>query len=259
MTGVNTLFNALLNNKEFQQLDFSSLHLSAGGGMPVQQAVAERWVKLTGQYLLEGYGLTECAPLVSVNPHDIDYHSGSIGLPVPSTEVKLVDDDDNEVPPGEPGELCVKGPQVMLGYWQRPDATDEIVKDGWLHTGDIAVMDDEGFLRIVDRKKDMILVSGFNVYPNEIEDVVMQHPGVQEVAAVGVPSGSSGEAVKIFVVKKDASLTDEALITFCRRHLTGYKVPKLVEFRDELPKSNVGKILRRELRDEARAKVDNKG
>ena len=258
MTGVNTLFNALLNNKEFQQLDFSTLHLSAGGGMPVQQAVAERWVKLTGQYLLEGYGLTECAPLVSVNPHDIDYHSGSIGLPVPSTEAKLVDDNDNEVAPGEPGELCVKGPQVMLGYWQRPDATDEIIKDGWLHTGDIAVMDDEGFLRIVDRKKDMILVSGFNVYPNEIEDVVMQHSGVLEVAAVGVPSGSSGEAVKIFVVKKDPSLTEEALVTFCRRQLTGYKVPKLVEFRDELPKSNVGKILRRELRDEARGKVDNK-
>ncbi|HBW42737.1 MAG TPA: long-chain-fatty-acid--CoA ligase FadD [Leclercia adecarboxylata] len=258
MTGVNTLFNALLNNKEFQQLDFSTLHLSAGGGMPVQQAVAERWVKLTGQYLLEGYGLTECAPLVSVNPHDIDYHSGSIGLPVPSTEAKLVDDEDNEVPHGEPGELCVKGPQVMLGYWQRPDATDEIIKDGWLHTGDIAVMDDEGFLRIVDRKKDMILVSGFNVYPNEIEDVVMQHNGVLEVAAVGVPAGSSGETVKIFVVKKDPDLSEEALITFCRRQLTGYKVPKLVEFRDELPKSNVGKILRRELRDEARAKVDNK-
>ena len=258
ITGVNTLFNALLNNKEFQQLDFSSLHLSAGGGMPVQQVVAERWVKLTGQYLLEGYGLTECAPLVSVNPYDIDYHSGSIGLPVPSTEAKLVDDDDNEVPPGQPGELCVKGPQVMLGYWQRPDATDEIIKNGWLHTGDIAVMDEEGFLRIVDRKKDMILVSGFNVYPNEIEDVVMQHPGVQEVAAVGVPSGSSGEAVKIFVVKKDPSLTEESLVTFCRRQLTGYKVPKLVEFRDELPKSNVGKILRRELRDEARGKVDNK-
>ena len=252
------LFNALLNNKEFQQLDFSSLHLSAGGGMPVQQVVAERWVKLTGQYLLEGYGLTESAPLVSVNPYDIDYHSGSIGLPVPSTEAKLVDDDDNEVPPGQPGELCVKGPQVMLGYWQRPDATDEIIKNGWLHTGDIAVMDEEGFLRIVDRKKDMILVSGFNVYPNEIEDVVMQHPGVQEVAAVGVPSGSSGEAVKIFVVKKDPSLTEESLVTFCRRQLTGYKVPKLVEFRDELPKSNVGKILRRELRDEARGKVDNK-
>ncbi|MGV7093021.1 long-chain-fatty-acid--CoA ligase FadD [Siccibacter turicensis] len=251
MTGVNTLFNALLNNKEFQALDFSTLHLSAGGGMPVHQAVADRWVKLTGQFLLEGYGLTECAPLVSVNPHDIDYHSGSIGLPVPSTEAKLVDDAGNEVPHGEPGELCVKGPQVMLGYWQRPDATDEILIDGWLRTGDIAVMDDEGFLRIVDRKKDMILVSGFNVYPNEIEDVVMQHSGVHEVAAVGVPAGVSGETVKIFVVKKEEGLTQEALITFCRRHLTGYKVPKLVEFRDELPKSNVGKILRRELRDEA--------
>ena len=259
ITGVNTLFNALLNNKEFAQLDFSSLRLAAGGGMPVQHAVAERWVKLTGRYLLEGYGLTECAPLVSVNPLDIDRHTGSIGLPVPSTDVKMVDDDDNDVPFGQPGELCVKGPQVMLGYWQRPDATDEIIKDGWLHTGDIAVMDEEGFMRIVDRKKDMILVSGFNVYPNEIEDVVMEHPGVLEVAAVGVPSENSGETVKIFVVKKDASLTEEALVTFCRRQLTGYKVPKLVEFREELPKSNVGKILRRELRDEARAKVDNKG
>lgn len=259
ITGVNTLFNALLNNKAFSELDFSSLRLAAGGGMPVQQAVAERWVKLTGRYLLEGYGLTECAPLVSVNPLDIDRHTGSIGLPVPSTEVKMVDDDDNDVPFGEPGELCVRGPQVMLGYWQRPDATDEIIKDGWLHTGDIAVMDEEGFMRIVDRKKDMILVSGFNVYPNEIEDVVMQHPGVLEVAAVGVPAESSGETVKIFVVKKDPTLTEEALVTFSRRQLTGYKVPKLVEFRTELPKSNVGKILRRELRDEARAKVDNKG
>nr|WP_147402993.1 long-chain-fatty-acid--CoA ligase FadD [Enterobacter sp. R1(2018)] len=255
MTGVNTLFNALLNNKEFQQLDFSSLHLSAGGGMPVQHVVAERWEKLTGRYLLEGYGLTECAPLVSANPHDIDYHSGSIGLPVPSTEVKLIDDEGNEVPPGEPGELCVKGPQVMLGYWQRPDATDEIMRDGWLRTGDIATMDEEGFMRIVDRKKDMILVSGFNVYPNEIEDVVMQHPGVLEVAAVGVPGGASGETVKIFVVKKDPSLSEASLVTFCRRHLTGYKVPKLIEFREELPKSNVGKILRRELRDEV-ARVD---
>ncbi|EOC1312534.1 long-chain-fatty-acid--CoA ligase FadD [Cronobacter turicensis] len=257
MTGVNTLFNALLNNKDFHKLDFSSLHLSAGGGMPVHQAVAERWEKLTGQFLLEGYGLTECSPLVSVNPHDIDYHSGSIGLPVPSTEVKLIDDEGNEVAPGAPGELCIKGPQVMLGYWQRPDATDEIIQDGWLRTGDIAVMDDEGFLRIVDRKKDMILVSGFNVYPNEIEDVVMQHSGVQEVAAVGIPSEASGELVKIFVVKKEVSLTEEALITFCRRHLTGYKVPKQVEFRTELPKSNVGKILRRELRDEARRAGDN--
>ncbi|ELY2496279.1 long-chain-fatty-acid--CoA ligase FadD [Cronobacter muytjensii] len=257
MTGVNTLFNALLNNKEFHKLDFSSLHLSAGGGMPVHHAVAERWEKLTGQFLLEGYGLTECSPLVSVNPHDIDYHSGSIGLPVPSTEVKLIDDEGHEVAPGEPGELCIKGPQVMLGYWQRPDATDEIIQDGWLRSGDIAVMDEEGFLRIVDRKKDMILVSGFNVYPNEIEDVVMQHSGVQEVAAVGIPSEPSGELVKIFVVKKEASLTEEALITFCRRHLTGYKVPKQVEFRTELPKSNVGKILRRELRDEARRAGDN--
>ncbi|ELY3984973.1 long-chain-fatty-acid--CoA ligase FadD [Cronobacter muytjensii] len=257
MTGVNTLFNALLNNKEFHKLDFSSLHLSAGGGMPVHHAVAERWEKLTGQFLLEGYGLTECSPLVSVNPHDIDYHSGSIGLPVPSTEVKLIDDEGHEVVPGEPGELCIKGPQVMLGYWQRPDATDEILQDGWLRSGDIAVMDEEGFLRIVDRKKDMILVSGFNVYPNEIEDVVMQHSGVQEVAAVGIPSEPSGELVKIFVVKKEATLTEEALITFCRRHLTGYKVPKQVEFRTELPKSNVGKILRRELRDEARRAGDN--
>lgn len=252
MTGVNTLFNALLNNNAFRQLDFSSLHLAAGGGMPVQHAVAERWEKLTGRFLLEGYGLTECAPLVSVNPHDIDYHSGSIGLPVPSTEVKLVDDDNNPVPPGEPGELCVRGPQVMRGYWNRPDATADILRDGWLYTGDIAVMDEAGFLRIVDRKKDMILVSGFNVYPNEIEDVVMQHPGVQEVAAIGVPSGASGESVKLFVVKKDANLTQDALIAFCRRQLTGYKVPKAVEFRAELPKSNVGKILRRELRDEAR-------
>lgn len=252
MTGVNTLFNALLNNDAFRQLDFSSLHLAAGGGMPVQHAVAERWEKLTGHFLLEGYGLTECAPLVSVNPHDIDYHSGSIGLPVPSTEVKLVDDDNNPVPPGEPGELCVRGPQVMRGYWNRPDATADILRDGWLYTGDIAVMDEAGFLRIVDRKKDMILVSGFNVYPNEIEDVVMQHPGVQEVAAIGVPSGASGESVKLFVVKKEADLTQDALIAFCRRQLTGYKVPKAVEFRAELPKSNVGKILRRELRDEAR-------
>lgn len=257
MTGVNTLFNALLNNAEFQRLDFSSLHLAAGGGMPVQHAVAERWEKLTGRYLLEGYGLTECSPLVSVNPHDIDYHSGSIGLPVPSTEVKLVDDNDCEVATGLPGELCVRGPQVMLGYWQRPDATDEIIKNGWLHTGDIATADSEGFLRIVDRKKDMILVSGFNVYPNEIEDVVMQHEGVQEVAAIGVPSEASGEAVRIVVVKKDPALSEEALIAFCRCHLTSYKVPRQVEFRTELPKSNVGKILRRELRDEITQKSNN--
>ena len=250
ITGVNTLFNALLNDKNFQQLDFSTLRLSAGGGMSVQKAVAERWEKLTGHYLLEGYGLTECSPLVSVNPYDITCHNGSIGLPVPSTEIKLVDDNGAEVGAGEPGELCIKGPQVMVGYWQRPDATDEVLKAGWLYSGDVVTVDEEGFLRIVDRKKDMILVSGFNVYPNEIEDVVMQHPKVREAAAIGVPSDLSGEAVKICIVKKDPSLTKEELIAHCRRQLTGYKVPKIVEFRDELPKTNVGKILRRALRDE---------
>lgn len=250
ITGVNTLFNALLNDKNFQQLDFSTLRLSAGGGMSVQKAVAERWEKLTGHYLLEGYGLTECSPLVSVNPYDITCHNGSIGLPVPSTEIKLVNDNGVEVGTGEPGELCIKGPQVMTGYWQRPDATDEVLKEGWLYSGDIVTVDEEGFLRIVDRKKDMILVSGFNVYPNEIEDVVMQHPKVREAAAIGVPSELSGEAVKICIVKKDPSLTKDELIAHCRRHLTGYKVPKIVEFREELPKTNVGKILRRALRDE---------
>ncbi|HFI1930334.1 TPA: long-chain-fatty-acid--CoA ligase FadD [Yersinia enterocolitica] len=250
MTGVNTLFNALLNNEEFIKLDFSTLRLSVGGGMPVQKAVAEKWEKLTGKHLLEGYGLTECSPLVTGNPYDLKHYSGSIGLPVPSTDVRLVDDEGNDVAMGEPGELWVRGPQVMLGYWQRPEATDEVLKDGWLATGDIATLDEQGFLRIVDRKKDMILVSGFNVYPNEIEDVVALHAKVLESAAVGVPNEVSGETVKLFVVKKDASLTQEELLTHCRRYLTGYKVPKIVEFRDELPKSNVGKILRRELRDD---------
>ncbi|HHL2579602.1 TPA: long-chain-fatty-acid--CoA ligase FadD [Yersinia enterocolitica] len=250
MTGVNTLFNALLNNEEFTKLDFSTLRLSVGGGMPVQKAVAEKWEKLTGKHLLEGYGLTECSPLVTGNPYDLKHYSGSIGLPVPSTDVRLVDDEGNDVAMGEPGELWVRGPQVMLGYWQRPEATDEVLKDGWLATGDIATLDEQGFLRIVDRKKDMILVSGFNVYPNEIEDVVALHAKVLESAAVGVPNEVSGETVKLFVVKKDASLTQEELPTHCRRYLTGYKVPKIVEFRDELPKSNVGKILRRELRDD---------
>ncbi|EKN6192750.1 long-chain-fatty-acid--CoA ligase FadD [Yersinia enterocolitica] len=250
MTGVNTLFNALLNNEEFTKLDFSTLRLSVGGGMPVQKAVAEKWEKLTGKHLLEGYGLTECSPLVTGNPYDLKHYSGSIGLPVPSTDVRLVDDEGNDVAMGEPGELWVRGPQVMLGYWQRPEATDEVLKGGWLATGDIATLDEQGFLRIVDRKKDMILVSGFNVYPNEIEDVVALHAKVLESAAVGVPNEVSGETVKLFVVKKDASLTQEELLTHCRRYLTGYKVPKIVEFRDELPKSNVGKILRRELRDD---------
>lgn len=252
ITGVNTLFNALLNNPDFQQLDFSSLHMSAGGGMPVQQAVAERWEQLTGRYLLEGYGLTECSPLVSVNPHDINYHSGSIGIPVPSTEVMLIDDNGQQVARGEPGELCIRGPQVMAGYWQSPQASADMFIDGWLRTGDIATMDEQGFLRIVDRKKDMILVSGFNVFPNEIEDVVMRHPGIREVVAVGVPSSSSGEAVRLVAVKCDPALTDEQLIAYCRQNLTGYKVPRQVEFRAELPKSNVGKILRRELREEFR-------
>ncbi|OWF82933.1 long-chain-fatty-acid--CoA ligase [Yersinia kristensenii] len=250
MTGVNTLFNVLLNNEEFTKLDFSTLRLSVGGGMPVQKAVAEKWEKLTGKHLLEGYGLTECSPLVTGNPYDLKHYSGSIGLPVPSTDVRLVDDEGNDVALGEPGELWVHGPQVMLGYWQRPEATDEVLKQGWLATGDIATIDEQGFLRIVDRKKDMILVSGFNVYPNEIEDVVALHAKVLESAVVGVPNEVSGETVKLFVVKKDASLTQEELLTHCRRYLTGYKVPKIVEFRDELPKSNVGKILRRELRDE---------
>lgn len=251
ITGVNTLFNALLNDKDFQKLDFSSLKLSAGGGMAVQKAVAERWEKLTGHYLLEGYGLTECSPLVSVNPYDIRYHSGSIGLPVPSTDIMLVDEQGNAVSDGEPGELCIKGPQVMIGYWQRPAETDEVLKKGWLHSGDIVTVDQEGFIRIIDRKKDMILVSGFNVYPNEIEDVLMLHPKVREAAAIGVPDPVAGETVKICVVKKAASLTKDELIAHCKKHLTGYKIPKIVEFREDLPKTNVGKILRRQLRDEA--------
>lgn len=257
LTGVNTLFNALLNNEDFRELDFSTLRLSVGGGMSVQRSVAEKWEKLTGRHLLEGYGLTECAPLVSGNPYDLKHYSGSIGLPVPSTDVRLVDDNGNEVPRGEAGELQVKGPQVMLGYWQRPEATDEILKDGWLSTGDVVTIDDEGFLRIVDRKKDMILVSGFNVYPNEIEEVVSMHDKVLECAAIGVPNGASGEMVKICVVKKDPSLTRDELIAHCRKHLTGYKVPKKVEFYDELPKSNVGKILRRKLREEQAASQES--
>jgi long-chain acyl-CoA synthetase len=250
ISGVNTLFNAMLNNADFHKLDFSTLRLSVGGGMSVQKSVADKWEQLTGKHLLEGYGLTECSPLVAGNPYDLKHYSGSIGLPVPSTEIRLVDDVGQDVPWGQPGELLVKGPQVMLGYWQRPEATDEVLKDGWLSTGDIVTVDEQGFLRIVDRKKDMILVSGFNVYPNEIEEVVSQHAKVLEVAAIGVPSHSSGEKVKICVVKKDPSLTADELLDHCRRNLTGYKVPKIIEFRDELPKSNVGKILRRELREQ---------
>ncbi|KFX07357.1 long-chain fatty acid--CoA ligase [Pectobacterium betavasculorum] len=256
ITGVNTLFNALLNNKEFHELDFSTLRLSVGGGASVQRAVAERWEKLTGKHLLEGYGLTESSPLVAVNPYDLKHYSGSIGLPVASTDVRIIDDNGNDAGPGESGELWVRGPQVMLGYWQQPAATDEVLKDGWLATGDIVTADDEGFLRVIDRKKDMILVSGFNVYPTEIEDVISRHPKVSESAVIGVENEVSGEAVKAFVVRRDNSLTKEELITHCRRNLTGYKVPKEIEFCEDLPKSNVGKILRRELRGEKMAKKD---
>lgn len=256
ITGVNTLFNALLNNKEFHELDFSTLRLSVGGGASVQRAVAERWEKLTGKHLLEGYGLTESSPLVAVNPYDLKHYSGSIGLPVASTDVRIIDDNGNDVGSGESGELWVRGPQVMLGYWQQPAATDDVLKDGWLATGDIVTADDEGFLRVIDRKKDMILVSGFNVYPTEIEDVISRHPKVSESAVIGVENEVSGEAVKAFVVRRDNSLTKEELITHCRRNLTGYKVPKEIEFCDDLPKSNVGKILRRELRDDKTTKKD---
>ena len=250
ITGVNTLFNALLHNPDFEKLDFSTLKVSLGGGMAVQQAVAERWKKMTGKTLAEAYGLTETSPAVCINPLDLPEFNHSIGLPISSTDISLRDDDGYEVPLGTPGELCVKGPQVMKGYYQRPEDTARaFTHDGFLRTGDVAIIDEAGFVRIVDRKKDMILVSGFNVYPNEVEDVVASHPGVLEVAALGVPDEHSGEAVKIFVVRKDPSLTAEALIAHCREGLTGYKVPRFVEFRDELPKSNVGKILRRVLRD----------
>lgn len=252
-SGVNTLFNALLNNDDFHRLDFSMLHLSVGGGAPVQQTVAERWEKLTGNHLLEGYGLTESSPLVTGNPYDMEQYTGSVGLPIPSTEIRIVDEQGNDVALGEAGELWIRGPQVMKGYWNQPDETAAVLKDGWLATGDIVTSDAQGFLQIVDRKKDMILVSGFNVYPNEIEDVIVRHPDVIEAAAVGVPNELSGEAVKVFVVRRPGSaLNADALIAHCRRYLTGYKVPRQFEFRDELPKSNVGKILRRELRDETK-------
>ncbi|MBE4573639.1 long-chain-fatty-acid--CoA ligase FadD [Vibrio navarrensis] len=256
ITGVNTLFNALVNNEDFHELNFSNLKLAVGGGMAVQRAVAEKWKKTTGCYLLEGYGLTECSPLVAAYPHNLVDYNGSIGLPVPSTEVRIVNDEGETLANSETGELQVRGPQVMQGYWQRPEATKEVINsEGWLSTGDVVKFDQEGFLHIVDRKKDMILVSGFNVYPNEIEDVVALHGKVLEVAAIGQPHEVSGEVVKIYVVKRDPSLTKEEIINHCRQHLTGYKVPKLIEFREDLPKTNVGKILRRVLRDENDAKL----
>ena len=252
ITGVNTLFNGLLNTPGFDQIDFSHLRMSFGGGMAVQRTVAEKWEKITGCALIEGYGMTESAPVATINPLvDGARFSGSIGLPIPSTEIGIQDDDGKPLAMGEVGEICIRGPQVMKGYWQNPGETSKVLSsDGWLRTGDLGRIDEKGLVYIVDRKKDMILVSGFNVYPNEIEDTVMQNPGVAEVAAVGVPDEHSGEVVKLFVVRKDPNLTIEALREFCRENLTGYKRPKQIEFRDELPKSNVGKILRRELRDE---------
>jgi len=250
ITGVNTLFNGLLNTPGFDKLDFSHLRMTLGGGMAVQRSVAERWKQVTGCTLVEAYGLTETSPAACINPMDLREYNGSIGLPVPSTDACIKDDDGRQLPVGEVGELCIQGPQVMLGYWQRPAETAEVIDaEGWLHTGDMARMDENGFFYIVDRKKDMILVSGFNVYPNEIEDVIAMMPGVREVAAVGVPDEKSGEAVKVVVVRKDPTLTADQVKAYAREYLTGYKHPRYVEFREELPKTNVGKILRRELRD----------
>ena len=248
-TGVNTLFNALLNCDDFKALDFSSLKLTLGGGMAVQSATAIEWKEVTKVPLIQAYGLTETSPAACINPLDIKDFNASIGLPISSTEVSIRNDDNVEVPAGEPGEICIRGPQVMLGYWQRPKETAEVfTPDGWLRTGDVAKIDEKGYVFIVDRKKDMILVSGFNVYPNEIEDVVVSHAGILEAAAVGVPDPKSGEVVKIYAVKKDPKLTEEELLGYCRKNLTGYKVPKYIEFKEDLPKTNVGKILRRALR-----------
>jgi long-chain acyl-CoA synthetase len=254
ITGVNTLFNALMNNPGFAKLDFSLLKSAVGGGMAVQKAVADRWKQMTGKPLQEGYGLTESSPSATMNPPYIESYNGSIGLPLPSTEIAIRDDDRHDVPRGQPGEIAIRGPQVMKGYWKRPDETAKVLgPDGFLYTGDIGVMDEKGFVTIVDRKKDMILVSGFNVYPNEIEQVVAMHPGVLECAAIGVADEHSGEVPKVFVVKKDPNLTEQDVLEHCKKELTGYKRPRYVEFRAELPKTNVGKILRRALRDEKKA------
>ncbi|MCL4744812.1 MAG: long-chain-fatty-acid--CoA ligase [Burkholderiaceae bacterium] len=248
---VNTLFNALANNDEFHKLDFSDLRVSLGGGMAVQRSVAEQWLAVTGCPICEAYGLSETSPGVSSNPTDTDAYSGTIGLPFPNTEIVILDDDGKPVPLGERGEIAIRGPQVMVGYWQNPDETAKVMTpDGFFKSGDIGIMDERGYTTIVDRKKDMILVSGFNVFPNEIEAVVSSHPGVLECAVIGVPDDKSGEAVKVFVVKKDEALSERELMRYCAEQLTGYKRPKYVEFRTELPKTNVGKILRRELRDE---------
>jgi long-chain acyl-CoA synthetase len=251
---VNTLYNALLNHPDFAKLDFSGYRCCVGGGMAVQKSVADKWKKVTGCPIIEGYGLSETSPIASANPCTITDYTGTIGLPLPSTEFLILDDDGKPVPLGQPGEIAIRGPQVMAGYWNRPDETEKVMTpDGFFKSGDIGIMDERGYTRIVDRKKDMILVSGFNVYPNEIEGVVAAHPGVLECACVGVPDEHTGEAVKLFVVRKDKSLTAEQLMAYCKEQFTGYKKPKYIEFRDELPKTNVGKILRRELRDEKKA------
>jgi long-chain acyl-CoA synthetase len=254
--GVNTMYNALLNEPDFSTLDFSKLVQSNGGGMAVQQAVAQRWQALTGVPIVEGYGLSETSPCATTNLPGSTAFTGTVGLPLPSTDIAIRDDAGNDVPLGERGEICIRGPQVMAGYWNRPDETARVMTpDGFFKSGDIGLMTEEGFVKIVDRKKDMILVSGFNVYPNEVEDVVARHPGVFEVVAVGVPDAEAGEAVKLYVVKKDPALTEDDIFAFCKEQLTGYKRPKIIEFRTELPKTNVGKILRRALRDEARNAV----
>jgi len=251
--GVNTLYNGLAENPEFRKLDFSSLRIANGGGMAVQKAVSDKWRSITGVPIIEGYGLSETSPVATCNPINITEYTGTIGLPVSSTEIAILDDAGRPVPLGEAGEIAIRGPQVMAGYWQRPDETAKVMTpDGFFKSGDIGIMDERGYTKIVDRKKDMVIVSGFNVYPNEVEGVVATHPGVLECAVVGVPDDKSGEAVKVFVVRKDPALTEAELMDYCKQHLTGYKKPKYIEFRDDLPKSNVGKILRRELRDSAK-------
>lgn len=254
LTGVNTLFNGLLNHPEFKNVDFSGLHGGVGGGMAVQDVVAKRWKEVTGTPLVEGYGLSETSPVLCCNPLDGKHKLGTIGLPMPNTEVAIFDEEGNQLAQGEVGEICARGPQVMSGYW-RSDNKGVFFPGGWFRTGDIGLMDEEGFFKIVDRKKDMIKVSGFNVFPNEIENVVAGYPKVLEVAAIGVPDAKSGEVIKIFVVKKDQSLTEEELLKFCHDNLTKYKVPKHIEFRTELPKTNVGKILRRALKEQEALKV----
>ncbi|ASJ76683.1 AMP-binding protein [Granulosicoccus antarcticus] len=250
ITGVNTLFNALMNTPGFDKIDFSHLKLTLGGGMAVQKSVADRWKEITGITLIEAYGLTETSPAACINPMDLEEYNDSIGLPLSSTEASIRDTDNKEVPMGETGELCIRGPQVMKGYWQRPKETAEAVdSEGWLHTGDVAIMNEKGFFKIVDRLKDMILVSGFNVYPNEIEAVLSAHPGILEVGAIGIPDEHSGEIVKVVIVRKDPALTEADIKAYCKEELTGYKRPKVIQFVDDLPKTNVGKILRRELRE----------